>query len=92
MCWSEYLIFVKEREFRCPAGSFVFIPAGQVHGFRVGDVPSRKPNIYSPAALVGYFDELERAAATSEPLDDESMSGPVVGKRWTRAEFFVEQA
>jgi hypothetical protein len=23
--------------------------------------------------MVGYFDELERAAATSEPLDDESL-------------------
>lgn len=70
---GEYLIFVEEQEFRCPAGSFVFIPAGQVHGFRVGDVSSRKLNIYSPAAMVGYFDELERATATSEPLDDESL-------------------
>jgi mannose-6-phosphate isomerase-like protein (cupin superfamily) len=70
---GEYLIFVREQEFRCPAGSFVFIPAGEVHGFRVGDVPSRKLNIYSPAAMVGYFDELERAAATSESLDDESL-------------------
>jgi len=71
---GEYLIFVEEREFRCPAGSFVFIPAGQVHGFRVGDVPSRKLNIYSPAAMVGYFDELQRAAATAEPLDGESLA------------------
>jgi quercetin dioxygenase-like cupin family protein len=70
---GEYLIFVEEQEFRCPAGSFVFIPAGQVHGFRVGDVPSRKLNIYSPAAMVGYFDELERAVVTSEPLDDASL-------------------
>jgi len=70
---GEYLIFVKDQEFRCPTGSFVFIPAGEVHGFRVGEVPSRKLNIYSPAGMVGYFDELERAAATSQPLDDESL-------------------
>jgi quercetin dioxygenase-like cupin family protein len=70
---GEYLIFLDEQEFRCPAGSFVFIPPGRVHGFRVGDVPSRKLNIYSPAAMVGYFDELERAASLSEPLDDASL-------------------
>jgi mannose-6-phosphate isomerase-like protein (cupin superfamily) len=70
---GEYVIFLDDQEFRCPAGSFVFIPAGRVHGFRVGDVPSRKLNIYSPAAMVGYFDELERAASRSEALDDASL-------------------
>ena len=70
---GEYLIFIEDQEHRCPAGSFVFIPAGRVHGFRVGPVPSRKLNIYSPAAMVGYFDDLERAAAASTPLDDESL-------------------
>lgn len=70
---GEYLIFLDEHVFRCPAGSFVYIPAGRIHGFRVGNVPSRKLNIYSPAAMVGYFDELERAAAVSEPLDDASL-------------------
>lgn len=70
---GEYLIFLDEQEFRCPAGSFVYIPTGRVHGFRVGDVPSRKLNIYSPAAMVGYFDELERAAALTEPLDGTSL-------------------
>jgi quercetin dioxygenase-like cupin family protein len=70
---GEYLIFVEGQDYRCPAGSFVFIPAGRVHGFRVGDVPSRKLNIYSPAAMVGYFDALERAAAAPAPLDDEAL-------------------
>jgi mannose-6-phosphate isomerase-like protein (cupin superfamily) len=70
---GEYLIFVVNQEYRCPAGSFVFIPAGRVHGFRVGDVASRKLNIYTPAAMVGYFDDLERAAASADPLDDESL-------------------
>jgi hypothetical protein len=28
------------------------------HGFRVGNVASRKLNLYTPAAMVGYFDEL----------------------------------
>jgi quercetin dioxygenase-like cupin family protein len=70
---GEYLILLDDQEYLCPAGSFVFIPAGRVHGFRVGNVPSRKLNIYSPAAMVGYFDDLERAAAASATLDDESL-------------------
>ena len=60
---GEYVIFVRDEEFVCPAGSFIYIPAGVPHGFRVGSVPSRKLNLYSPAAMVGYFDELSNAIA-----------------------------
>ena len=59
---GEYIIFIEGRETRCPSGSFIFIPPGIPHGFRVGAVASRKLNLYSPASMVGYFDEL--AAAT----------------------------
>ena len=52
-----------DEQFTCPAGSFVFIPAGMPHGFRVGTEPSRKRNLYVPAAMVGYFDELSAALA-----------------------------
>lgn len=55
---GEYVIFIEDREWRCPPGSFIFIPAGVEHGFRVGGVPSRKLNLYAPAAMIGYFDEL----------------------------------
>ena len=41
--------------------SFIFIPAGTPHGFRVGNIASRKLNFYTPAAMVGYFDELSEA-------------------------------
>jgi quercetin dioxygenase-like cupin family protein len=61
---GEYVIFLDEREFVCQAGSFIFIPAGVEHGFRVGDVASRKLNLYTPAAMVGYFDAL--AGATKD--------------------------
>ena len=30
---------------------------------RVGSVPSRKLNLYAPAAMIGYFDELSAAIA-----------------------------
>lgn len=66
---GEYIIFIGDEEFRCPAGSFVYIPAGAVHGFRVGGIPSRKLNLYVPAAMVGYFDELA-AAISSGQVDD----------------------
>lgn len=60
---GEYVIFVRDEAHRCPAGSFVFVPAGVPHGFRVGDVRSRKLNLYAPATMVGYFDELSAALA-----------------------------
>jgi len=63
---GEYIIFIGGREAICPAGSFIFIPAGMVHGFRVGGVASRKLNFYTPAAMVGYFDEIADAAKTGE--------------------------
>ncbi len=66
---GEYSIFLDGQSFSCPAGSFIFIPAGLVHGFRVGDGPSRKLNLYTPAGMVGYFDELAEAtkAADADP-------------------------
>jgi len=71
---GEYHIFIDEQAYVCPAGSFIFIPAGVRHGFRVGAAPSRKLNLYTPAAMVGYFDELSAAikAGDADPnrLDD----------------------
>lgn len=58
---GEYVIFVDGEEFRCPAGSFVFVPAETPHGFVVGDQASRKLNFYLPASMVGYFDDLSGA-------------------------------
>jgi hypothetical protein len=61
-CPPEY----GEGEAPCPAGSFIFIPAEMPHGFRVGDVPSRKLNLYLPASMVGYFDDLSEAMKKGE--------------------------
>jgi mannose-6-phosphate isomerase-like protein (cupin superfamily) len=66
---GEYRIFVEADEFDCPAGSFIYIPSGLRHGFRVGPLPSRKLNLYAPAAMVGYFDALS-AAIPSGSADD----------------------
>jgi mannose-6-phosphate isomerase-like protein (cupin superfamily) len=63
---GEYVMFVEDEEFTCPAGTFIFIPQGARHGFRVGSVPSRKLNFFFPAAMVGYFDELSAALARGD--------------------------
>ena len=67
---GEYIIFVRDEEFACPAGSFIYIPAGVPHGFRVGNEPSRKLNLYTPAAMVGYFDELAALVGTEMDPDE----------------------
>jgi mannose-6-phosphate isomerase-like protein (cupin superfamily) len=63
---GEYRIFIEGEEHRCPAGSFVLIPGGLQHGFRVGEVASRKLNLYAPAEMIGYFDDLSEAMARGE--------------------------
>ncbi len=70
---GEYIIFLDGNEFRCPAGSFIFIPPEIPHGFRVGNVASRKLNLYLPASMVGYFDELSAAIARGE-MDADSLA------------------
>lgn len=70
---GEYVIFLDEKEFSCPTGSFIFIPAETPHGFRVGKVASRKLNIYLPASMVGYFDDLSDAMKKGT-ADEEELS------------------
>jgi mannose-6-phosphate isomerase-like protein (cupin superfamily) len=74
---GEYIMSLEDREFRCPAGSFIFIPLGVRHGFTVGNVASRKLNFYFPAAMVGYFDDL--AAALGRDGVDEGQLAEIAG-------------
>ena len=70
---GEYIIYLDEHEVACPAGSFVYIPAGTRHGFRVGAVGSRKLVLFTPAAMLGYFDDLSDAIRSGH-VDDEHLS------------------
>ena len=68
---GEYIMYLEDAEFVCPRGSFIFIPQGVRHGFKVGAVPSRKLNFYFPAAMVGYFDDLAASLRRADVDEDE---------------------
>lgn len=71
---GEYVVFIGNEEHRCPAGSFVWVPAGVEHGFRVGASRSRKLNIYVPAAMEGYFDALATSAAAGNAMSEDELT------------------
>lgn len=68
---GEYVMYVGDREVVCPAGSFIYIPQGVPHGFRVGEATSRKLNFYFPAAMIGYFDDLASVPEREDVTEDE---------------------
>lgn len=69
---GTYSMHLAGREFHCAAGSFVYVPLGMVHTFRVVEAGSRKLNLYTPAAMEGYFDELSDAA--KDGVDDAGLA------------------
>src|SRR4051794_10760098 len=71
---GEYIVYIGAEEHRCPTGSFVWVPAGVEHGFRVGASRSRKLNIYVPSAMEGYFDALVASAARETPMSDDELT------------------
>ena len=71
---GEYLMHIEDRQRVCPPGTFVYVPKNTPHTFRVvSDVPGKKLNLFAPAAMVAFFEELAAAeaagTATRELLD-----------------------
>ncbi len=71
---GDYLMFVEDRQQLCRPGTFVYVPSGTPHTFKVvSDTPGRKLNLFSPHAMVGFFEALAAAeasgAVTNEMLD-----------------------
>src|SRR4029453_18013481 len=58
---GEYMVFLDDRQFTCPAGSFIFMPPGRLHSFRAGAETRRKLVLFTTASLVGYFENFSRA-------------------------------
>jgi mannose-6-phosphate isomerase-like protein (cupin superfamily) len=69
---GAYDMLLDGRGFRCEAGSFIYVPRGMPHTFRGVTAGSRKLNLYTPAAMVGYFDDL--AAGIRTGLDEDGLS------------------
>jgi quercetin dioxygenase-like cupin family protein len=72
---GEYIMFIGTAEHRCPAGTFVWVPAGVEHGFRVGSSSSRKLNIYVPAAMEGYFHALADSVSSGTTMSEDELTG-----------------
>ncbi len=72
---GEYLMFLDGEQHLCPPGAFVYVPRGVPHTFKVtSEAPGRKLNLFTPAAMVGFFEELAAAeaagTATPSALDE----------------------
>jgi len=73
---GRYRMHIDGRDFDCPAGSFVHVPRGMRHTFQTAEAGSRKLNLYFPAGMVGYFDELAAGiAAGLEPAGLDEIAG-----------------
>ena len=70
---GTYRMHLDGQDFECPAGSFMYVPLGMRHTFQSAEAGSRKLNLYTPAAMVGYFDEssdaIRRGDVNPERLD-----------------------
>ena len=59
---------VEEHQELCVPGTFVYVPANVVHTFVVAsEEPGKKLNLFSPAAMVGFFEELAEQRRTAQP-------------------------
>ena len=61
---GTYRMHVEGDQHLCAPGSFVYVPPNVVHTFVVvSDEPGKKLNLFSPAAMVAFFEELAQAEA-----------------------------
>ena len=72
---GEYLMFLEDQQRLCPPGTFVYVPRATPHTFQVvSKSPGKKLNLFSPAAMTQFFEELADAdaagTATPEVLDE----------------------
>jgi mannose-6-phosphate isomerase-like protein (cupin superfamily) len=75
---GSYLMYLDNRQEECPPGTFVYVPRGVAHTFKViSGSPGKKLNLFTPAAMQGFFEELAAAEAvgTVSPEDLGFISG-----------------
>jgi quercetin dioxygenase-like cupin family protein len=62
---GTYRMHLEDRQALCGPGSFVYVPSNIVHTFVVvSEEPGKKLNLFSPAAMVGFFEDLAEAEAS----------------------------
>ncbi|MEO6473347.1 MAG: cupin domain-containing protein, partial [Aeromicrobium sp.] len=67
---GEYLMLLDGEQQRCPPGTFVSVPGYVSHTFKVSSAgPGKKLNLFTPAARVGFFEDLaaSEASGTATP-------------------------
>lgn len=65
---GTYRMHIEDRQALCGPGTFVYVPANVAHTFVVvSDEPGMKLNVFSPAAMVGFFEDLAAAEASGNP-------------------------
>ena len=61
---GEYLMYLDDEQYRCPPGSFVYVPRDVPHTFKVSSKgPGKKLNLFTPVAMTGFFEDLANAEA-----------------------------
>ncbi len=64
---GTYQMYFENRQELAPAGTFVYVPQHAPHTFKlVSEGYGRKLNIFSPAAMVGFFEQLSEAESRGE--------------------------
>ena len=62
---GEYLMFLEDQQTRCPPGTFVYVPRATPHTFKVvSPGPGKKLNLFTPAAMTEFFEQLADAEAS----------------------------
>ena len=58
-------MFLDGEQHLCPPGAFGYVPRDVPHTFKVSsEGPGRKLNLFTPAAMVDFFEELAAVEAT----------------------------
>lgn len=72
---GEYRMFIEDEQFLCAPGSFVYVPRGAAHTFQVSsEGPGKKLNLFAPATMLGFFEELAEAEAAGSPTPEDFLA------------------
>ncbi len=65
---GHYRVICGSQTFDAGTGSFVYLPRGVPHAYRLGDEPGRKLIVAVPAGLEDFFRDMDRADVDLDEL------------------------